>query len=165
VSELSTNDCRNIYKVRELIECGSIDCLQTRNIRDLPEVDAVLELTDKRQPIASDHANSIELGSRNPFPHFHIKLVESTGNNWLIRLYYTIVPTLARYQFICYVPDIFSKIQEEHKEVLNLIGNGEYDAAKDSLKRHIDWYVNFLEQRLVEKSRSDKKIMLAAEGK
>lgn len=150
VSELSMDDCRQIYKARALIECGTIDCLKARNTRDLPDVAAALDLTDQQQVIPSDDTKIVELGSRNPFPYFHIKLVESTGNNWLIRFYHMIAPTLARYQFMCYVPDIFSRIQEEHKLILNLIKNGEYDSAKHSLKRHIDWYVKFLKQRLRE---------------
>jgi DNA-binding GntR family transcriptional regulator len=150
VSELSMNDCRQIYKARELIECGTIDCLKARNIRDLPEVAEALDLTEQQQAIPSDDTKIAELGSRNPFPYFHIKLVESTGNNWLIRFYRMIAPTLARYQFMCYVPEILSRVQEEHKVILNFIKNGEYDSAKQSLKRHIDWYVKFIEQTLRE---------------
>ena len=32
--------------------------------------------------------------------------------------------------------------------ILDLIKNGEYDSAKQFLKRHIDWYVKFIEHRL-----------------
>jgi len=148
VSELSVTDCRQIYKARELIECGTIDCLKQRNIRDLLAVENALKLTEQQKAIPSDDKKIAELGSRNPFPFFHIKLVESTGNNWLIRFYHTIAPTLARYQFICYVPEILSRIQEEHRAILDLIKNGEYDAAKQLLKKHIDWYVKFIEQTL-----------------
>ena len=34
--------------------------------------------------------------------------------------------------------------------ILDLIKNGEYDSAKQFLKRHIDWYVKFIEQTLRE---------------
>jgi DNA-binding GntR family transcriptional regulator len=150
VSELSINDCRQIYKARELIECGTLDFLKARNIRDLPEVAEALDLTEQQKTIPSDDNKIAELGSRNPFPYFHLKLVESTGNNWLVRFYHMIAPTLARYQFMCYVPEILSKVQEQHKVILDLIRNGEYDSAKKFLKRHIDWYVKFIEQTLRE---------------
>jgi DNA-binding GntR family transcriptional regulator len=150
VSQLSVNDCRQIYKARELVECGSLDCFKKQDIRDLPAVEKALNFAQQQQAIPSDDNKIAELGSRNPFPYFHIKLVESTGNNWLIRFYHMIAPTLARYQFICYVPEILSRIQEEHKVLLDLIRNGEYDSAKQLLKRHIDWYVKFIEQTLRE---------------
>lgn len=148
VSQLSMNDCRQIYKARELIECGAIDYLKARNIRYVPEVAEALDLTEQQRAIPSDDSKIAELGSRNPFPYFHIKLVESTGNNWLIRFYHTIAPTLARYQFVCYVPEILSKVQEEHEVLFDLIKNGEYGSAKRFLKRHIDWYIKFIEQTL-----------------
>jgi len=150
VSELSMGDCRQIYKARELIECGAVDCLKERNVRDLPEVAKALDLTEKQQAIPSDDNKIVEVGSRNPFPYFHIKLVESTGNNWLIRFYHMIAPTLARYQFMCYVPEILSRIQEEHKVIFDLITKGEYDSAKHLLKKHIDWYVEFIGQMMKE---------------
>jgi DNA-binding GntR family transcriptional regulator len=150
VSELSKGDCRQIYKTRELIECGAVDCLKERNVRDLPEVAKALDLTEKQQAISSDDNKIGEVGSRNPFPYFHIKLVESTRNNWLIRFYNMIAPTLARYQFMCYVPEILGRIQEEHKVMFDLITKGEYDSAKQLLKKHIDWYVEFIGQMMKE---------------
>lgn len=67
-----------------------------------------------------------------------------------------IAPTLARYQFMCYVPEILRKVQEEHKVILNLIKNGEYDSAKQFLEIHIDWYVKFIGQTLKENERKGK---------
>jgi DNA-binding GntR family transcriptional regulator len=105
-------------------------------------------LTEQQRAIPFDDNKIAELGSRNPFSYFHIKLVESTGNNWLIRFYHTIAPTLARYQFMCYIPEILSKVQEEHEVLFDLIKNGEYGSAKRFLKRHIDWHVKFIEHTL-----------------
>jgi len=148
VSELSMGGCRQIYKARELIECGAVDCLKERNVRDLPELAKAIDLTEKQKAISSDDNKIGEVGSRNPFPYFHIKLVESTGNNWLIHFYNMIAPTLARYQFMCYVPEILSRIQEEHTVMFDLITKGEYDSAKQLLKKHIDWYVEFIGQMM-----------------
>ena len=156
VSDLSMDDCRQIYKARELIECGTLDYLKSRNIRDLPAVEKALNLTEQQQAVPTDDTKIAELGSRNPFPYFHIKLVESTQNNWLIRFYHMIAPTLARYQFMCYVPEILSRVQEEHRIILDLIRNGEYDSAKLFLKKHIDWYIRFIEQTLREKEDKSK---------
>lgn len=164
VSELSIDDCSQIYKTRELIECGAIDFLKAKHIRDLPEVAKALDLTKKQKAIYSTDNKLLELGSRNPFPYFHIKLVESTGNNWLIRFYHMIAPTLARYQFMCYVPEIFRRIQEEHKIILDLLKEGKYSAAKELLRGHIRWYVKFIRQMMKENGWEKTREPLAMQG-
>jgi len=154
VTEVSIRDCQQIYKVREMIECGVIDCLKAQNKRDLPGVASAFELAEQRSKSVFPDSPINTNEYRNPFPLFHINLVNSTKNNWLIRFYNTIVPTLARYQFMCYVPDVLSKVQTEHKQILALIKEGKYDLAKQLLRSHIIWYVEFLESRINEKSSS-----------
>lgn len=154
VTEVSIRDCQQIYKVREMIECGVIDCLKTQNKRDLPGVASAFELAEQRSKSIFPDSPINTNEYRNPFPLFHINLVHSTKNNWLIRFYNTIVPTLARYQFMCYVPDVLSKVQTEHKQILALIKEGKYDLAKQLLRSHIIWYVEFLESRINEKNTS-----------
>ncbi len=148
VSRLSIDDCRQIYAVRELIECSAIDHLKEQNIRDVSMLSEALVLTDAQQSIPTDDSKVVELGSRNPFPYFHIKLVESSRNEWLVRYYQTIVPTLARYQYVCYVPEILVKAQDDHKQICLSIEAGDHDAAKQILKTHLAWYVAFLKQTL-----------------
>ena len=75
-------------------------------------------------------------------------MVESTGNQWLIRFYNMIAPTLARYQFMCYVPEALEKTQREHKRILGLIKKGSYEEAKELLRAHINSWVKFLESRM-----------------
>ena len=151
VTEVSIYDCRQIYKVRELIECGAIDYLKSNNIRELPEVTSAFKVAEQHSTALSDHIRTEEMEYQNPFPLFHINLVSSTNNSWLMRFYDKIAPTLARYQFMCFVPDILDKIQEEHKQILGLIKEGKYDSAKELLINHINWYVEFLESRISKK--------------
>jgi len=148
VTEVSIHDCRQIYKVREMIECATIDCLKANNIRDLPGVASAFELAEQHSTAPSGDSQIEETEYQNPFPLFHINLVRSTKNNWLIRFYNMIVPTLARYQFMCYVPKVLRKVQEEHKQLLRLIKKGEYNSAKQMLRAHIMWYVEFLENSM-----------------
>ena len=148
VTEVSIYDCQQIYKVRELIECGTIDCLKANNIKDLPEVTSAFEFAAQRSTTNFNDSRTEEMEYQNPFPLFHINLVASTKNRWLIRFYNNIVPTLARYQFMCYVPDVLSKVQEEHEQILNLTKKGKYDLAKQILRVHINWYVKFLENSM-----------------
>jgi len=148
VTEVSIQDCRQIYKVREMIECATIDCLRANNIMDLPRVASAFELAEHRSTALPGDSQIEETEDQNPFPLFHINLVRSTKNNWLIRCYNMIVPTLARYQFMCYVPDVLRKVQKEHKQILTLIRKGKYDSAKQLLRAHIIWYVEFLENSM-----------------
>jgi DNA-binding GntR family transcriptional regulator len=148
VSELSIEDCRKIFQVREMIEYNTIECLKAEGIRDFPEVAAALKMTGQEQAIDSYDIKIVELGSRNPFPYFHIKLVESTGNDWLIRFYKMIAPTLSRYQFMSYSPENFRKAQEEHKQILELIKEGNYGQAKKKLRTHIRDFWKLAEERI-----------------
>jgi DNA-binding GntR family transcriptional regulator len=79
---------------------------------------------------------------------FHIKLVEATGNMWLIRLYRSISATLARYQFMCYVPETLEQTQKEHEDILKSINRGDYGQAKKTLKTHINAFLKLIEKRL-----------------
>jgi len=115
-----------------MIECNIINWLSSKNLRDFPEVAAAIEMTEQQQFIDSYSSEAMDLGSRNPFPCFHIKLVESTGNHWLIRFDKMIVSTLTRYQFMSYFPENFGKAQEEHKQILELIKGGNCGQAKKS---------------------------------
>lgn len=162
VSKLSVDDCRQIYKVRDLLECGAIDHLKERDVRYIGALKEALLLTHEQQSIPTNDNKVVELGSRNPFPYFHIKLVESSGNEWLIRFYRTIVPTLARYQYICYVPEILAKAQDDHDQIRSLIEAGDHEAAKQVLRKHLAWYVAFLEQTLKAKESEWNPYILSA---
>lgn len=150
VAEVSMKDCLQIYKAREMIECFTIDCFEARGIRELPEVVSALALVGQTSPVPSYDDDREKIGYRNPYPYFHLKMVESTGNQWLIRFYNMIAPTLARYQFMCYVPEVLEKTEREHKRILGLIKKGSYKEAKEFLKGHINSYVRFLESRMKE---------------
>jgi DNA-binding FadR family transcriptional regulator len=85
--------------------------------------------------------------THNPFPHFHTKLVESTGNHWVIHFYNSITSSLARYQFMCtFLPGVPDQAQEEHKQILDFIQRGEYDLAKEFLRSHIISMLTYIEQ-------------------
>ena len=135
VTEVSREDCRQIFQVRLAIELCAIDILQEANIRNLPDVASAVKaslsmlqtrLVDQKSP----------LKKHNPFPEFHIKLIESTRNRWLVNLYNTIYPTLARYQFMAYLANVPGKAQEEHKQILDSIERGKYGKAKECLRVH-----------------------------
>ena len=148
VTKVSMEDCRHIYEAREMIECYAIDLLKEQNVRDLPEVASAVASASPDLPI-QDHGNRGKIkGSQNPFPGFHIKLVESTGNGWVVHLYNAISSNLARYQYMCFVPGILAKVQEEHEQILDYIKTGDYDQAKDLLRSHINSFFKVIEDRI-----------------
>ena len=69
------------------------------------------------------------------FADFHIKLVESAGNNRLDYFYKSIQSTLYRYQFLYLsLPGAGPHSVEEHQHILNLIAAGAYEEAKKVYK-------------------------------
>jgi DNA-binding GntR family transcriptional regulator len=148
VSKVSMEDCRHIYEAREMIECHAIELLKAQNVRHLPEVASALASVSPVLPKLY-HGNRAKIKeSQNPFPGFHIKLVESTGNRWVIHLYNAISSNLARYQYMCFVPGLLTKVQEEHEQILDFIKRGNYDQAKDLLRSHINSFFKVIEDRI-----------------
>ena len=136
VAEVSVEDCRQMFKVREAIELCAIDILKAQNIRALPDVVPTLaEGSSLSQSLFYNLEERIR--GFNAFPEFHIRLVESTGNNWLVRLYHSIVPTLTRYQFMSYVANLPDRALEAHRRILDSIETGNYEQAGENLKSHI----------------------------
>jgi DNA-binding GntR family transcriptional regulator len=146
VSAFSLEDCRQIFKVRETIECCAINLIEEQGITELPDVVSALN-SSVYLPNASFEDELKLMREHNPFPEFHIKLVESTGNTWLASLYHTLSPTLARYQFLSYVPGLLKDNLADHREIMRLIQKGSYDRAREALKAHISFMLRRIEER------------------
>jgi DNA-binding GntR family transcriptional regulator len=136
VAEVSAEDCRQMFKAREAIELCAIDLLKAQNIRELPDAVSTLTVGSSLSQTLFDDLEERMRGF-NAFPEFHIKIVESTGNNWLVHLYYSIVPTLTRYQFMSYVANLPDRALEAHRHILDLIETGNYEQARENLRSHI----------------------------
>ena len=137
VAEVSIEDCRQIFKTREALESCTIDLLKAQNIRELPDVASTIMLGSSPLPQNPLDDQEKKMRGFSPFPDFHTKLVESTGNNWLVRLYCSIVPTLSRYQFMAYVGNLPDRALEGHRHILDLIEAGNYEQAQEYLRSHI----------------------------
>lgn len=145
VSKVSLEDCRQIYKVRETLECCAINLIEEQGITELPDVVSALN-SSVNLPNASFEDEQRLMREHNPFPEFHINLVESTGNAWLSSLYHTLSPTLARYQFLSYVPGLLNDQLADHREIIRLIQKGSYDGAREALKDHISFLLRRIEE-------------------
>jgi DNA-binding GntR family transcriptional regulator len=138
IKELSINDCREVYQMREMLECYAVDLLKSKNISSLQEVFSTLTSASALS-IPPDDDQDQRLNYLKIFADFHIKLVEASGNNRLDYFYKSIQSTLYRYQFLYLsLPGAGAHSLEEHHHILNLITAGAYDEAKKAVKTHID---------------------------
>ena len=149
VTELSTRDYEEVSQIRQMIECYAIDLLKASNVRDLPKVDLALERASKL-PMPINTVEPVELLNRiRVFLEFHNSLVESSGNSRLTNIYHSISFNLARYQFIYFhIHGTAQHSLDDHKKILGFIKNGTYDQAKDELRRHVDYAVELVKNRI-----------------
>ena len=148
VAELSMEDLEEVYQIREMIECYAIDLLKASNIRDLPNVITALNRASAVQFNSSDPEellNHIKI-----IAGFHICLVESAGNSLLTDLYHSISANLSRYQFIYFsIAGSGRHSSDDHKRVLELITNGNYDQAKKELEKHIRYTMDLVKSKVL----------------
>ena len=140
VTELSISDFEEICQIREMIECFTIDLIKASGIRNLPKVTAALNkgLTLSLPFKTADSGellNGIKL-----LLDFHDTLIESSGNSRMAYIYNSMSYNLARYQFIYFqIEGAVQHSLDDHKEILQLIRNGNYDQAKEKLRKHINY--------------------------
>ena len=147
VSDISVEDLKEIYQAREMLECYAIDLLKARNIRDLPNVTASVESASDLSIPSQDNREEVFIYLK-AFVDFHIKLIESAGNHWIIHFYNSISAHLARYQFIyLYIPGSGRRSIEEHNQILDFIKTGNYEKAKKFMREHINYTFEFLKNK------------------
>jgi len=150
IKELSIKDCQEVYQMREMLECYAVDLLKSKNILSLPEVSSALSSASGLS-IPPDDDQEQRLKYLKTFADFHIKLVESAGNNRLDYFYKSIQSTLYRYQFLYLsLPGAGLHSVEEHQHILNLITAGAYEEAKKDIKAHIDRMFELLVAKMKE---------------
>jgi DNA-binding GntR family transcriptional regulator len=148
VTEMSREDCREVFQAREMIECFAIDILKEENIRALTEVRSALEVTaDMPMPGSTDPYEKYNY--LKAIANFHIGLVESAGNSRLNRCYHSNFSSLARYQSMyVYIDGLMNKSQITHEQILDYIDRGKYDEAKEKLRYHIRGFLELTERSI-----------------
>lgn len=153
VAELSIDRMRQVYSARKMIESYAIDLLEAGHIRKLPKVHASLI----RVPTSSVSGRTPppkDLTYLQSITDFHVQLVASTGNPWLINFYHSIASNLARFQFYCgYTPGLSSESHNTHEKVYELLTSGLYENAKEVLMAHIDYTMGFIENHIKEETK------------
>ena len=150
VTELSVKDFEELSQIREMIECYTIDYFKTSHIRNLPKVTlAFNKALSLPNPLNSVDPEQL-LNYIKVFLDFHTSLVDSSGNSQLAHIYHSINFNLARYQFIYfYINGTAKHSLDDHKRILEFIRNGNYDEAKEELKKHIHYAVDLVKNRIL----------------
>jgi DNA-binding GntR family transcriptional regulator len=150
VAELSVKDFEELSQIREMMECYAIELLRASNIRNLPKVTLALNKA-LSLPMSINSVDPEELLNHiRVILDFHTSLVESAGNSRLAYNYHSISLNLARYQFIYfYISGAAQHSLDDHTKTLEFIRNGNYDQAKEELRKHIHYTVELVKNRIL----------------
>jgi len=149
VTEVTMEDCHNIFEVRAMIECFAIDLLASKKISHIPRAKSVLKNTSKLSLPPEKDAYERYRYLRS-IADFHIQIVKQSGNARLISLYDRIFPSLARYQSLyTYIPGLMDNSHQEHEDILQLITLGKYAKAKKMLGEHINSFIKLIKERVM----------------
>jgi DNA-binding GntR family transcriptional regulator len=150
VAELSVKDFEELSQIREMMECYAIELLRASNIRNLPKVTLALNKA-LSLPMSINSVDPEELLNHiRVILDFHTSLVESAGNSRLAYNYHSISLNLARYQFIYfYISGAAQHSLDDHAKTLEFIRNGNYDQAKEELRKHIHYTVELVRNRIL----------------
>jgi DNA-binding GntR family transcriptional regulator len=152
VTKLSVSDFKEICQIREMIECFTIDLLEASSIRNLPKVTAAIN----RSLALSLPVNSADpeelLNGIKLLVDFHDSLIESSGNSRMAYMYHSVGYNLARYQFIYFqIEGTVQHSLDDHKKILRLIANSDYNQAKEELRKHIRYAGELVERKVFTK--------------
>lgn len=155
VAELSIDDFSALYHAREMIECYAIDLLEVSGKKELPEVEATIKITSNLV-LPPDNDPQQKLEHLQALIVFHYRLVEACGNKHILRFYDTIASNLARYQFIyLYKPNLSTDSHEDHRKILDHIGQGEYSEAKAILINHMSRFSALMRSLMTQEPMKD----------
>jgi len=150
-ADLSIADLEDVCEVREMIECYALDLLRKKDIRDLPLAREALERSTTLQVQVSSDSNADILHYLREFAGFHEKLIEAAGNPRLIDLYKVVSTNMARYQIIYLsAPGSTQHSVYNHQEILDYIKTGDYSAAKEVIRQHLEFVRTLLITHFVE---------------
>ena len=136
VLELSADDVREIYAVREAVESAAANALLDSGPEQIDSTCEVLK------PIIKDMAKQVAVSDWQAIARldmqFHISFVAGAGNSRLIRIY----ETLAAESRMCILnlevsyPRVDALVQE-HQNLLELLEAGDREGLLEGIKRHM----------------------------
>lgn len=148
VSTISLNDFKELYEIREMIECTAIDLLKSKKIRVIPQVDQAIqkEAYLKVPPpdaSARDFLDFFEMGLA-----FHSLLIDAARNKRLSQYYQGIQYNLLRYHVFQGSENLAAKTRVDHSELVERLGRGQYGKAKKYLQEHIRTHADIIKKNI-----------------
>jgi len=148
VSKLSLSDLEEVYDARIMLEIHCIELLCDKGIKEIPEVEKALDLSNL-QPVKPEDGSEQIVNYQRVCSAFHRRLVESAGNPKIENFYSSISSHLARYQFMSlHLPKKAAKSNKDHKIIYDQIHRGEYNQAISLMKAHLNQNLLFLKEKL-----------------
>lgn len=142
VAETSVEDWKHIGRARKMLESTAIEIIAQERRTDFPLMRRSQAAVLKMQcPEVEDGSVASEavVAWFDALSDFHLRLVESSRNTWLVHCYKRLCPSLARYQvmYLC-SPGAKKASIEEHGTLLGMLEKEKYFDAMDFLTCHID---------------------------
>ena len=153
VTELSIRDFEEVCQIREMVECYVVDLLKISNVRSLPKMASAID-RGLAVKLSFDRTNPEGLlNDIGVLLDFHYILIEYSGNSRVSKIYHSMSYNLARYQFIYFnVDGAVQYSLDEHEKILELIRNGNYDQAKEELRKHIQYAAELVKSKVFDQA-------------
>ena len=144
VQEISLKACRDIFQMREMMECYAVDLIKDKKITDFRKIEyAIHGHIISKAPVGSDPYQKYEY--LKMIANFHIQLIESAENELLCQFYKKSFSALTRYQYMyTYNDDLMKESKTAHEFILDLLKAGKYEQAKKEIRSHIQRVVILL---------------------
>ncbi|MEK7289322.1 MAG: GntR family transcriptional regulator [Planctomycetota bacterium] len=148
VKQVSIEACRDIFQVREMMECYAVDLIREKKINNFSRVESALhEHVIREVPKGSDPYEKYRY--LKTIADFHIQMVESAENFLLNQHYHKSFPALARYQSMyTYINDLMEESKMVHTRILGLIQEQQFEQAKKEIRLHVRGFLSILENQL-----------------
>jgi DNA-binding GntR family transcriptional regulator len=148
VREISLKACRDIFQIREMMECYAVDLIKENKITDFRKIEsAILKHKVRKAPVESDPYQ--KYAYLTMIADFHIQLIESAENHLLCQFYKKNFPALARYQYMyTSMDDLMQESKTAHAFILELLKTRKYEQAKKEIRSHIQGFLILLEAHL-----------------
>lgn len=159
VTKLSGSDFDQICDLRILVECFAIQQLKTIGIKELSELEKIVETQNAVQIPKKFVDDEQKYTLFWKFANFHLQLVESAGNSHLTHWYRGLSSNIARYQYLFFFqPGSIAKDLKDHTEMLALIKSDQLDEAEAFLKAHLEYQRKKLMKTLNQVEKADMNV-------
>lgn len=141
VSRISLNDIREIYEIREILECEAI-----KKAVQNPNIEKKVEPLIKKF-VSPEEGEKVSPNDFKPGDQIHLSIFEAVGNERLLEIYKRLQEHIMRIRFYFldrYEKDRMKASFEEHLEILNALKSKDPARAEDAVRNHLRNSLDYL---------------------